>query len=190
MEQDLADIKANLADMKNDISEIVALIECLRVKCLIYINITLMDYFQILELPEEIHALVVERVAGNSFQDLYGLRASCKLMKALADRRSVCRFYDVLYVPCELNMPSELLKTYYAERNPSTLYMKGVQFFFTFNLQEEGRAFMKFAADEGYKRAVYTYTMTRKLFWGVEEYFARFTRESVDRIGKLVRSLK
>ncbi|CAN7071095.1 unnamed protein product, partial [Brassica oleracea var. botrytis] len=130
-----------------------------------------MDYFPILELPEEIQALVVERVAGNSFQDLYGLRASCKLIKALADRRS-------------------LLKTCYAERNPSTLYMKGVQFFFTFNLQKEGLAFMKLAADEGYERAVYTYAMTRKCFWGDEEYFARFTRESIDRIGKLVRSLK
>ncbi|CAF1908145.1 unnamed protein product [Brassica napus] len=51
MEQDLADIKADLADMKNGISEIVALIECLRVN---YINVTLMDYFSILELPEEI----------------------------------------------------------------------------------------------------------------------------------------
>ncbi|CAN6996331.1 unnamed protein product [Brassica oleracea var. botrytis] len=123
MEQDLADIKADLADMKNDISEIVALIECLRVN---YINVTLMDYFPILELPEEIQALVVERVAGNSFQDLYGLRTSCKLIKVLADRRSVCHFSDVLSVPSGLNMPAELLKTCYAERNPSTLYMKGV----------------------------------------------------------------
>ncbi|CAN6870718.1 unnamed protein product, partial [Brassica oleracea] len=147
---------------------------------LIYINVTLMDYFPILELPEEIQALVVERVASNSFQDLYGLRASCKLIKALADRRSVCHFYDVLSVPCGLNMHAELLKTCYAERNPSTLYMKG----------EEGLAFMKLAAGEGYERAVYTYAMTRNSFWGDEEYFARFTRESVDRIGKLVRSLK
>ncbi|KAG2292628.1 hypothetical protein Bca52824_039297 [Brassica carinata] len=98
-----------------------------------------MDYFPILELPEEIQALVVEGVAGNSFQDLYGLRASCKLINALADRRS-----------------------------------------------EEGLAFMKLAADEGYERAVYTYAMTRKMFWGDEEYFARFTRKSIDRIGKLV----
>ncbi|CAF1919460.1 unnamed protein product, partial [Brassica oleracea var. botrytis] len=133
-----------------------------------YINDTLKDYFLFLELPEEIQALVVQRVAGNSFQDLYGLRASCKLIKALADRR---------------------IKTSYAERNPSTLYMKGVQFLFTFNLQEEGFAFMKLAADEGYEHAVYTYAMTRKMFWGDEEYFAHFTRESVDRIGKLVRSL-
>ncbi|CAN6802652.1 unnamed protein product [Brassica oleracea] len=167
MEQDLADIKADLADMKNDISEIVALIECLRLyqpSLLSYINVTLMDYFPILELPEEIQALVVERVAGNSFQDLYGLRTSCKLIKALADRRSVCHFYDVLSVPCGLNMPAELLKTCYAERNPNTLYMKGVQFFFTFNLQEEGLAFMKLAADKGYERAVHTYAMTRKVF--------------------------
>nr|VDD25029.1 unnamed protein product [Brassica oleracea] len=149
-----------------------------------------MDYFPILELPEEIQALVVERVAGNSFQDLYGLRAYCKLMKVFVDWRSVCHFYDVLFVPCGLNMLAELLKTCYTERNPSTLYMKGVQFFFTFNLQEEGLAFMKLAADEGYERAVYTYAMTRNFFWGDEEYFAHFTRESVDRIGKLVRSLK
>ncbi|KAL0666485.1 hypothetical protein Bca4012_029189 [Brassica carinata] len=91
-----------------------------------YINVTLMDYFSILELPEEIQTLVVERVAGNSFQDLYGLRASCKLIKALAYRRSVCHFCDVLSVPCGLNMPAGLLKTCYEERNPSTLYMKGL----------------------------------------------------------------
>ncbi|KAF2606242.1 hypothetical protein F2Q68_00043634 [Brassica cretica] len=135
-------------------------------------------------------ALVVERVAGNSFTDLYGLRASCKRMKALAERSTVNHLYDVLSIPRRLNMPPELFKTCYAERNPSTLYMKGVQFFFTFNLQEEGFAFMKLAADERYERAVYTYAMTRKIFWGDEEYFVRFTRESVVRIGKLVRSLK
>ncbi|KAF3500137.1 hypothetical protein F2Q69_00043320 [Brassica cretica] len=137
--------------------------ELSQISLLSYINVTLMDYFLILELPEEIQALVVERVAGNSFTDLYGLRASCKSMKALAER---------------------------SRRNPSTLYMKGVQFFFTLNLQEEGLAFMKLAADEGYERAVYTYAMTRKKIWGDEEYFAHFTRESVDRIRKLVRSLK
>ncbi|KAF2601150.1 hypothetical protein F2Q70_00027454 [Brassica cretica] len=68
--------------------------------------------------------------------------------------------------------------------------MKGVQFFFTFNLQEEGLDFMKLPADKGYECVVYTNAMTRKSFWVDEEYFARFTRESVDRIRKLVRSLK
>ncbi|CAF2105748.1 unnamed protein product [Brassica napus] len=84
--------------------------ELCQISLLSYMNVTLMDYFPILELPKEIQALVVERVAGNSFTDLYGLRASCKTMKALAERS--------------------------------------------------------------------------------REYFARFTRESVVRIGKLVRSLK
>ncbi|KAG2256496.1 hypothetical protein Bca52824_075790 [Brassica carinata] len=128
-----------------------------------------MKYFPILEMLEEIQALVVERVAGNSFQDLYGLRASCKLMKALADRRRVCHFYDVLSVPWGLNMPAELLKTCYAERNPSTLYIKGVRFVFTLNLEEEGVSLMKLAADAGYERDVYTHTMTRKIFWDGDE---------------------
>ncbi|KAF3527787.1 hypothetical protein DY000_02040301 [Brassica cretica] len=97
-----------------------------------------MEYFPLLELPEEIQALVVERVAHNSFQDLYGLKASSKSMKALAERRGVYYFYDVLSVPWGLNMPSQLLKSCYAEGNPSTLYIKGVQFYFTVGLQEEG----------------------------------------------------
>ncbi|CAN6880969.1 unnamed protein product [Brassica oleracea] len=116
--------------------------ELCQISLLSFMNVTLMDYFPILELPEEIQALVVERVAGNSFTDLYGLRASRKTMKALAEWSRVSHFYDVLSVPRRLNMPPELFKTCYAERNPSTLYMKGVQFFFTFNLQEEGLAFM------------------------------------------------
>ena len=164
--------------------------EIFQISLLSYMNVTLMDYFPILELPEEIQALVVERVAGNSLIDLYGLRASCKTMKALAERSRVNHFYDVLSVPRRLNMPPELFKTCYAERNPSTLYMKGVQFFFTFNLQEEGLAFMKLAADEGYERAVYTHTITRAIFWCDGQYFTGIPRESVHRIGKLVRSVK
>ncbi|KAL0835864.1 hypothetical protein Bca101_087753 [Brassica carinata] len=62
-------------------------------------------------------------------------------------------------------MPPELFKTCYTERNPSTLYMKGVQFFFTFNLQEEGLAFMKLAADEGYERVVIG-KLVRSVKWG------------------------
>ncbi|CAF1982551.1 unnamed protein product [Brassica napus] len=56
-----------------------------------------MKYFPLLELPEEIQALVVERVARNSFQDLYGLKASSKSMKALAERRGVYHFYDFFF---------------------------------------------------------------------------------------------
>ncbi|KAF3589920.1 hypothetical protein F2Q69_00031108 [Brassica cretica] len=89
MEQDLADIKEDLADMKNDISLDVILTnmaELYQSSLLSYINVTLMDYFPILELHEETQALVVERVPDNSITDLYGLRALCKLMKALAER--------------------------------------------------------------------------------------------------------
>ncbi|KAG2313885.1 hypothetical protein Bca52824_017007 [Brassica carinata] len=64
-------------------------------------------------------------------------------MKALADRRRVYHFFDVLSFLWGLAMPSELLKTCYEERNPSTLYIEGVQFFYTFEKQEEGLALVK-----------------------------------------------
>ncbi|KAF2561299.1 hypothetical protein F2Q70_00017959 [Brassica cretica] len=74
-------------------------------------------------------------------------------------------------------MPSSLLKSYYAEGNPSTLYMKGVQFFFSFGLKEEGLSLMKRASDAGYERAVYTYAMTRAIFCCDGQYFAGIPRE-------------
>ncbi|KAL0715198.1 hypothetical protein Bca4012_064520 [Brassica carinata] len=149
-----------------------------------------MEYFSLLELPEDIQALEVERVARNSFQDIYGLRASSKSMKALADRRRVYHFFDVLSFLWGLAMPSELLKTCYEERNPSTLYIEGVQFFYTFEKQEEGLALVKRATDAGYERAVYTHAITRTIFLGDGQYFHGMSTESVDRIGKLVRSVK
>ncbi|CAN6894977.1 unnamed protein product [Brassica oleracea] len=130
-------------------------------------------------MPEEIQALVVERVAGNSFQDLFGLRASCKLMKAFADRRRVCHFYDVLSVPWGLNIPAELLKTCYAEKNPSTLYIKGVQFFFSFSRKEERLSLMKRATDAGYERAVYTHAITRAMFWCDGQYLLVFQEKQL-----------
>ncbi|CAN7047113.1 unnamed protein product, partial [Brassica oleracea var. botrytis] len=126
------------------------------------------EYFLLLELPEEIQALVVERVARNSFRDLYGLKASSKSMKAFAERRGVYHFYDVLFFV----MHSSLLKSCYAEGNPSTLYIKGVQFFFSFGLREEELFLMK------------------PIFCCDGHYFAGIPRESVQRIGKLVRSEK
>ncbi|KAJ4872507.1 Uncharacterized protein Rs2_45821 [Raphanus sativus] len=89
-------------------------------------------------------------------------------MKALAEWRGVYHFLDVLSVPWRLNMPSELLKACYAERNSSTFYIKGVQLFYTFDLKEEGLSLMKRAADAGYERAVYTHAMTRAIFWTPE----------------------
>ncbi|CAN7042987.1 unnamed protein product [Brassica rapa subsp. trilocularis] len=142
-----------------------------------------MEYFPLLELPEEIQALVVERVARNSFQDLYGLKASSKSMKALAERRGVYYFHDVLSVPWELNMHSQLLKSCYAEGNPSKLYIKGVQFYFTFGRHEEGITLTKRAADAGYKRAVYTRAITQAIFLCDAQYFHGIPREWVQRMG-------
>lgn len=85
-----------------------------------------MECFLILEMPEEIQSLVVERVASNSLTDLYSLRASCKSMKALTERRRVYHFIDVLSFPWGPNMPPLLLETCYTEGNASTLYIKGV----------------------------------------------------------------
>ncbi|KAF3506047.1 hypothetical protein F2Q69_00007782 [Brassica cretica] len=87
-------------------------------------------------------------------------------------------------------MPSSLLKSCYAGENPSTLYIKGVQFFFSFGLKEEGLSLMKRAADAGYERAVYTHAMTRAIFCCDGQYFVGIPRELVHRIGKLVRSVK
>ncbi|CAF2133635.1 unnamed protein product, partial [Brassica napus] len=63
----------------------------------------------------------------------------------------------------------------------------GVEYFYALQRHEEGLALMKRAADAGYERALYTYAMTRKLYWDDEEYFASFTREAVGTIGWLVR---
>ncbi|CAN6869070.1 unnamed protein product [Brassica oleracea] len=74
-------------------------------------------------------------------------------------------------------MPSQLLKFCYAEGNSSTLYIKGVQFYFTFDLQEEGLILMKRAADAGYERAVYTHTITQAIFLCDAQYFHGIPRE-------------
>ncbi|CAN7042791.1 unnamed protein product [Brassica rapa subsp. trilocularis] len=148
-----------------------------------------MKELSILSLPEEIQVLVVELVAANSFADLYRLRTTCKSMKALTELPTVYASFDVFNFPWYVHMPHLLLRTLYAAGNPSALYIKGVQFFFTFGLQEEGLALMKRAADAGFERALYTYAMTCKIFWDDEEYFSRLTRKNVDMIGRVVRSL-
>ncbi|CAN7119963.1 unnamed protein product [Brassica rapa subsp. narinosa] len=88
-----------------------------------------MEFFPLLELPEEIQAVVVERAARNSIQDLYGLKASSRSMKALAERRGFYRFLDVLSVPWGLNMSSELLKACYDEEKSKHALYKGCTVF-------------------------------------------------------------
>ncbi|CAG7877243.1 unnamed protein product [Brassica rapa] len=117
-----------------------------------------MEYFPLLELPEDLQAMVVERVARNSFQDLYRLGASSGSMKALA--------------------------------RDATIYVKGVQFFYSYDEQDYGLSLIKRAADAGYERAVYTHAMTQAIFYGDAQYFRRIPRATVDRVGKLVRDAK
>nr|VDC95659.1 unnamed protein product [Brassica oleracea] len=49
---------------------------------------------------------------------------------------------------------------------------------------------MKRAADAGYERAVYTHAITQAIFLCDGQYFHCIPREWVQRIGKLVRSVK
>ncbi|KAG2307036.1 hypothetical protein Bca52824_026784 [Brassica carinata] len=87
-------------------------------------------------------------------------------------------------------MPSQFLKTCYEEGNPSTIYLKGAQFFFSWCFKEEGFYLLKQAACAGYERDVYLHAITRVIYWSDGEYMSRIPRESVARMGKLVRSVK
>ncbi|KAL0741344.1 hypothetical protein Bca4012_082857 [Brassica carinata] len=147
-----------------------------------------MPEFPILMLPREVQALVVQRVAHNSFQDFYRLRVSCKAMRALADEDMVYASFDLFKHPSYFRVRSSLLRRCFREGNPSTLYIKGVEYFFRHERHEEGLALIKSAADAGYERALYTYAMTRKLYYDDEEYLSRFTRSSLAEIGTLVRT--
>ncbi|KAG2330192.1 hypothetical protein Bca52824_001372 [Brassica carinata] len=135
-----------------------------------------MPEFPILMLPTEIQALVVERVAHNSFADLYRLRVTCKSMRALADDRGVYASFDLFKHPWNVRIRNRLLRRCFREGNPSTLYIKGVEYFFRLERHEEGLALIKRAADAGYERALCTYVMTMKLYHQNEEYLSRFTR--------------
>ncbi|CAF2044142.1 unnamed protein product [Brassica napus] len=95
--------------------------------------------------------------------------------------------FDLYKHPWWTGLRNTLLRRCYDVGNPSTLYIKGVEYFYALQRHEEGLALMKRAADAGYERALYTYAMTRKLYWDDEEYFASFTREAVGTIGWLVR---
>ncbi|KAL0864769.1 hypothetical protein Bca101_043887 [Brassica carinata] len=132
-----------------------------------------MVYFPLLELPKDLQVLIVESVARNSIIDLFCVRESSKWMKALADRRRVYHFFDVLSVPWDLDIPSQFLKTCYEEGNSSTIYIMGAQFVYTFGFKEEGLALMKRAADAGYERAVYLHAITRVIFWSDGQYISR-----------------
>ncbi|XP_048611371.1 F-box protein At2g35280-like [Brassica napus] len=147
-----------------------------------------MTQFPILNLPPVLQALVVQRVAKNSFADLYRLRSTCKSMRALADEGGVYASFHLFNYPWSLGRRHTLLRRCYEEGNPSTLYVKGVEYFCGLDRLDEGLRLLKRAANAGYERAFYTYAMTCKIFCEDEEYFSRFTRESFARMGMVARN--
>ena len=85
-------------------------------------------------------------------------------MRALADGRGVYASFDLYNYPWYLSMYYKLLRRCFEEGNPSTLYIKGVEYFFKLDRHQEGLASIKRAADAGFERALYTYAMTCKIF--------------------------
>ena len=120
---------------------------------------------------------MVQSVAHNSFADLYRLRDTCKSMRVLADDGGVYAAFDLFKYPWYVGMRNLLLRRCFEEGNPSTLYVKGVEYFYRLDRRVEGLAWIKRAADAGFERASYTYAMTRKIFSDDGEYLSRFTRE-------------
>ena len=57
---------------------------------------------------------------------------------------------------------------------PSTLYVKGLEYFYGLDRLDEGLPLLKRAADAGYERAFYTYAMTRKILCEDEEVLFSF----------------
>ncbi|KAL0722869.1 hypothetical protein Bca4012_037468 [Brassica carinata] len=91
-----------------------------------------MPEFPILCLPTDLQGLVMRRVAHNSCEDLFRLGATCKSMRALTDDAEVYASLDMFRYPWRMPMfmLRPLLRRCYQEGNPSTLYIKGVEFFY------------------------------------------------------------
>ncbi|KAJ4902174.1 F-box domain-containing protein [Raphanus sativus] len=83
-----------------------------------------------------------------------------------------------------------LLRRCYLEGNPSTLYIKGVEYFYRQDRQEEGLTLIKRAANAGFERALYTYAMTIAAWSGDGDHFCGLRRAYVREIGKIVRKLE
>ncbi|CAN6814808.1 unnamed protein product [Brassica oleracea] len=112
-----------------------------------------MPEFPILSLPTEVQALVVQCVAHNSFADIYRLRATCKSMHAFADDGGVYAAFYLFKFPWYVGERNLLLRRFFEEGNPSTLYVKGVEYFYRLDCHVEGLSLIKRAADAGFERA-------------------------------------
>ncbi|KAG2310881.1 hypothetical protein Bca52824_022438 [Brassica carinata] len=106
-------------------------------------------------LPREVQALVVQRVAHNSFQDFYRLCVSCKAMRALADEDMVYASFDLFKHPSYFRVRSSLLRRCFREGNPSALHIMGVEYFFRHEGHEEDLRLLRALADAGSGGVVY-----------------------------------
>ncbi|KAL0772772.1 hypothetical protein Bca101_037923 [Brassica carinata] len=108
-------------------------------------------------------------------------------MRSLADDEDVYASFDLFKYPWRLNgfRLCYLLRRCYAQGNPSTLYIKGAEYFYRRNMYIEGLDLMKRAADAGFERASYTYAMTSKLWDDDGDHFRGFSRDYVAKIGLL-----
>ncbi|KAG2269766.1 hypothetical protein Bca52824_064321 [Brassica carinata] len=104
--------------------------------------------------------------------------------RSLADDEDVYASFDLFKYPWRLNgfRLRYLLRRCYAQENPSTLYIKGVEYFYRRNMYVEGLDLMKRAADAGFERASYTYAMTSKLWDDDGDHFRGFSRDYVAKI--------
>ncbi|KAJ4882190.1 putative F-box protein [Raphanus sativus] len=149
-----------------------------------------MTEFPIENLPTDLQGFVVQRVARNGCQDLFTLRFTSKSMRSLSYDAEVYASFDMLSIPWRMGMFKlpPLLRRCYQEGNPSTLYIKGVEYFYRQDRQVEGLSLIKRAADAGYQPASYTYTMTTKIWGGDGDLLCGFTRKTIADIGKVVRN--
>ncbi|KAF2556773.1 hypothetical protein F2Q68_00015211 [Brassica cretica] len=138
-----------------------------------------MEEFRLSVLPKELQDLVVHDVAKNSFRDLFRLRTTSKHMKKITMSPGVYVSLNVFNWPSHIPRPLRLYEECFAHGSPSTLYLKGSQYFFLYGFEEEGLALIKTAAEKGFEIAMYTYAMVRKAFWDDEEYLCRFNRGAI-----------
>jgi len=151
--------------------------------CLSFISIlelqSPMEEFRLSALPEELQDLVVQGVAKTLFRDLFRLRTTSKHMKEITVSPGVYASLNVFDWPSHIPRPLRLYEEFFAHESPSTLYLKGSQYFFLYGFEEEGLALIKTAADKCFEIAMYTYAMVRKAFWDDEEFFSRFNRDDI-----------
>ncbi|KAG2247621.1 hypothetical protein Bca52824_087249 [Brassica carinata] len=96
-----------------------------------------MEEFRLSALPKEFQDLVVQGVAKNSFRDLFRLRTTSKYMQEITVSPGFYLSLNVFNWPSHIPRPLRLYEECFAHGSPSTLYLKGSQYFFLYGFEEE-----------------------------------------------------